>query len=116
MSVEQDYAAYLKADALYVTAAAPDAGRWPAGKQIEVTSSMATVAGGQAEAVRQATFQGGPKVRDQAVVVGRRRDLIGRVITGVAAALGYDAGVPVFVLGAAEQPDNTTTLTVLRRL
>ena len=116
MSVEQDYAAYLKADALYVTKTAEDAAQWPAGKQVEMTSPMATIAGGQAEAARQIAFQAGPKVRDTAVVAGRRGDLIGKAITGRIAKLGYDDGVPAFVIGAAEQTDGTTVLTILRRL
>ena len=77
---------------------------------------MATIAGGQAEAARQLAFQTGPKVRDTAIVAGRRRDLIGKVITGQIGKLGYDDGVPAFVIGAAEQTDGTTVLTILRRL
>ena len=116
MSVASDYAAYLKAPALYATATAPAAATWPGGVSLRRDSSMATVAGGQAEASRQAAFYGGNTVRDVAVVPGRKAYLLGKAIVGRVARLGYDAGVPVFVIGVEERADGTTALTVLRKL
>jgi hypothetical protein len=49
-------------------------------------------------------------------VKGRRNDLAGKVATLTGDQLGYSGGVIVLVLGAVEQDDGTTQLTVLRKL
>lgn len=117
MAVTADYAAYLKAAALYVTGETATAGAWADGLRPERSSSFATFDGGAGEAARQAAFVGGAKVRDTAVVAGRRGDLLGRPIVGRGDRLGYEGdGAIAFVIGAKEQDDNTTVLTLVRKL
>lgn len=116
MTVASDYAAYLKADALYATVATANAAAWPDGVTLERTSAMATIDAGVGEAARQAAFLGGATVRDIAIVPGRRSDLLGRCIVGRHSDLGYAAGVAAFVIGVEEMTDGTTQLTVIRKL
>ena len=116
MSVSSDYAAYLKAPGLYAAADRPNAGSWADGVTLTRDSSMATVAGGQIEAGRQIAFLGGALVRDAGVVPGRKGYLLGRAIIGRHIELGYAAGVTAFVIGAEEQANGTTKLTIIRKL
>lgn len=116
-SVDQGYAAWLKAGSLQAGAIAATAGEWGArGIGVEVLSPFTTAAGAANELARLAAFHAGPIVRDKAVVAGERRDLLHRCIVLAGAQLGYDGGVLAFVIGVAEQDNMTTVLTVLRRL
>ena len=116
-TVDQGFAAWLKAGAYTLTATPADAGRWGEGSSVASRSPFATVAGARAEADRLAAFFGRPIVRDRAVVDGRARRLIGRCIRLVSDDLGYGApGRVVLVVGVAEQDNNTSVLTILRRL
>lgn len=115
--VDQGYAAWLKAPSLVAAATAATAADWGArGVSIAALTPFADPAGAANELARLQAFHAGPIVRDRAVVPGERRDLIGRCVTLAGAQLGYDAGVLAFVIGVAEQDNNTTVLTVLRRL
>jgi hypothetical protein len=117
MTVASDYAAYLKAPALYATVSTEEAALWPDGLRPERSSPFATIDGGVGEAARQALFVGGAKVRDLALVNGRRGDLLGKAIVGRGDRLGYEGdGAVVFVIGAQELDDNTTMLTVVGKL
>lgn len=116
-TIDQGYAAELKAANLTVALATPDAARWAAqGVSASALSPFADPAGAAAEAARRAAFLAGPLVRDRAVVQGEQRALIGRCIRLAGTDLGYSAGELVFVVGVAEQDNGTTVLTVLRRL
>lgn len=108
----------LQAASSFAVATPATSGRWPAnGRRIEALSPFATQAGGEAEAARVAALFDAPLVRDRAVVPGRVRDLTRRCIRLKAEGLDYPAeGALVIVLGAAEQENGTTVLTVLRRL
>lgn len=53
---------------------------------------------------------------DKLVVPGRRCDLVGKAVAASGDRLGYGSAPIVFVIGATEQPDDTTVLTVIRRL
>lgn len=116
-TVDQGYAAWLRSDRLQSVATAASVDAWGArGAAIEALTPFADAAGAAAELARLQAFHAGPIVRDKAVVPGERRDLLHRCITLVGGQLGYDAGVPAFVIGVAEQDNMTTVLTVLRRL
>ncbi len=115
-TVDQGYAAWLKAQNLSLEGQGADPIRWPTqGLTASAVSPFATDIGAQAEAVRRAAFLGGPLVRDKAVVLAADRDLIGRCVrltgTGLAAA-----GEAVFVIGVIEQDNGSMVLTILRRL
>lgn len=116
--VDAGYAAYLRGPARYVTTTLPDqVTRF--GDKVQastIISPIAEKAPAQAEATRQAQFLAGPIAQDFHIVKGQRRDLIARSITVIGDRLGYEAGVNVFVIGAAELDDGTTRLTVLKRL
>lgn len=119
-TVDPGFANWLRAGALYVAAASPNAAAW-AGKGIEteIVSPYATRPGGLAEATKEAAFLAGPLVRDTVVIAGARKDLIAQpvTLTMVLARLGYTAGgVAAFVLGAQEQDNGTTILNVVRSL
>ncbi len=109
-------AAWLKAQAYYVSAAGP--GGW--GERAitsEIISPIVDAADAQAEAARQAAFIGPAMVVDMIDVPGLRVDLLGCAVTIRADRGGYDVPVTVFVIGVAEQDDREATrLTVLRRL
>lgn len=118
MAVEPGYAAWLKAQARFVTTnVAGAAARW-GDKAVNATiiSPLALKEDAQAEATRQALFLAGPIVRDRIVVKGLRHDLVGTQRRFSGDRLGY-ANAPVcLIIGAAESEDGrTTTLTVLRR-
>lgn len=117
-TVEAGYAAWLKTDARYVGATIAGAKASWGDKAISSTviSPLAFKADAQAEAIKQAQFLAGPIARDKAIVKGYRKDLIGQLVTLFADRLGYEPGPSVFVVGAAENDNGTTTLTVLKRL
>lgn len=117
--VDSGFADWLKRGALYLTAAPTNAAQWPGAKGVatEIVSPFATRAAALIEAGRQAEFLKGPNVRENVTVKGARKDLIGRAINLTGDRLGYSsAATAVFVLGAQEQDNGTTVLTVLRRL
>lgn len=116
-TVDQGFAAWLKAEQLLVTLDSPVAARWQAiGATAERGAPFATAAGALAEAQRRLAWAG-PLAIDTAVVPGERRDLIGACVTLKASALGYAAaGEAVLVIGVEEQANGTSVLTLLRRL
>lgn len=113
-AVDPAYAIALKNEALYVRVGTADPA-WSDGQESKSISPLALRADAIAEAQRQIAFVGGPVVREQAEVPGARCDLIGRPVVLTGPGLGYEEGLPVFVIGAAEG-EATTVLTVLRRL
>lgn len=119
MPVEPSFGEWLQSEALYATSVdATLAARWPTQAiESETISPFAGPEAGADEATRQIAFLGEPKVSDAHVVPGRRRDLVGRVVTLTIDRLGYDAGVNCLVIGADEtQVAGHTVLTVLRRI
>lgn len=116
-AVDADYAARLQADALYVSASPAGAVAW-AERAVEATSvsPLALAADATTEAQREANFLGGPTVVDRHIVSGHRRDVLFRSVTITGDRYGYQGGVLCFVIGIAENANNTTTLTVLRKL
>lgn len=115
-TVDQGFAAWLRAEQLLVTLDSPVAARWQdIGAIAERPSPFATSTGALAEAQRRLAWAG-PLAIDKAVVPGERRDLIGQCVTIKAATLGYDAGVAVLVIEVVEQDNGTSLLTILRRL
>jgi hypothetical protein len=118
-AVDPGFAEWLKARALFATSA--DAGVAAAfgadAIESEILTPFALKADADAEAARQLAFLSGPLAIDQHVVAGLRSDLFGKAVTIVTSKLGYDAGKPVFVIGAEEAEDREeTTLTVVRKL
>jgi len=118
MAVDSTLAAALQRDSTAATAVPASAGRWAAqGRAVEAVSPFATAAGGTAEAARVAALFDGPIVRDRVVVPGRVRGVTKRCIRLEASGLDYPPeGALVIVLGAAEQENGTTVLTVIRKL
>ena len=118
MTVDAGFAAWLKSESLFVSAAPANAAAWAGrGEESEVRSLLVNKADALAEAARQAGFLGGPNARDRHVVPGARKDLLGKTITIRGDRLGYTAaGVPAFVLGVVENDNGTSTITVLRKL
>lgn len=115
--VDSGYADWLKKGALFLTAAPGIAGAWPdRGKATEITTPFVTRAAALAEADRQLDFLAGPNVKDKVLVMGARKDLIGRSIIAQGDRLGYEANPTVFVLGVEELDNGTTVLTVVRGL
>jgi len=114
------YAQWLKAEALFALGTVVGAQANWGDKALDSTtiSPLANAADAATEATAQAAFLGaGPLAIDKATVTGQRQDLTGQVITITGDRYGYEgAGKVVFVLGAAEQDNGTTILTVLRRL
>lgn len=121
MAIDQGYAAWLKSTALYSSAVNGEvAARWAAsavGVQSEVLSPLAFKADAVAEAQKQADLMGGPNAIDVIIVPGRQRGVRGRAVQIKNDRLGYEGdGQTVFVIGAVENENGTTTLTVIRRL
>jgi hypothetical protein len=117
VAVDAGFIAYLKSEGLYTSAPSPNAAQWPKGSEAVIMSPILTRANAVTEATRQAAFLGGPNAKDRVLVKGLRRDLIGKCITVKNARLGYGGvGAKVFVLGAQENANRTTTLTVVKRL
>lgn len=117
MTVEPTFADWLGSDARYVEAATGDA-RWSDRPlTTQSISPLAERAAAIVEAARQGRFVGTPLAVDVHAVSGLRRDLFGRLVTLAIDQLGYDAGVPCFVIGYKERDTvEMTDLTVLRRL
>lgn len=117
MAVDLSFAAWLKSQALLATATPPSAATWD-GKTVSssITSPLVHAVDAQAAAARQAAFLAGPLVEDDHVVRGRLRALQGQLVILNGDRLGYEGGSLAFVLGADEQTDGTTILTVLKRL
>ncbi|MDQ1229264.1 hypothetical protein [Sphingomonas sp. SORGH_AS_0879] len=114
--VAAGYAAQLKAEQRELPVATASAARWPKGRTITSASPFATEAGAQAEGARLAAFYAFPMVEDVAIVTGARADLQGRCIAADCTRLDYKPGDLVFVIEARELDNNTTALTVLKRL
>jgi hypothetical protein len=118
MTVDSGYADWLKKGALFINAAPASAALWPdRGKATEITTPFNARADAIDESVRQLAFLAGPNVKDKILVMGARKDLIGKSITAKGDRLGYNgAGKVVFVLGVEELDNGTTVLTVVRPL
>lgn len=116
-NVDPGYANWLKSDALYAIAGGAAAATFgDLAQDSGILSSIATASNALTEATSQAAFLSGPIVRDKHVVNGRRRDLIGKLVTLVNPRLGYAGGLAAFVVKVEEaDPGNTSTLYVLRR-
>jgi hypothetical protein len=114
--VEAGYAAQLKSAQRELPVATPGAARFPKGRTITSASPFATEAGARAEGDRLAAFFGYPLVEDVAVVRGARADLQGRCIAADCTRLDYRPGDLVFVIEAQELDNDTTQLTVLKRM
>ena len=119
MSVDPIYAQWLQAAALFhVEEDAVLGGRWGDSALIcQRTTSIASKADAAAEALRQLDFLGGPLVIDEHEVPSSWASRIGQVVTLTIGELGYDGGVDVFVIGAADDlATGLSTVTVIRRL
>lgn len=94
--------------------------RW--GDRAQTTKRLTTIANradAAAEAARQIAFLGGGGVlvTEQHSLLGEWAAYIGQVITITIDRLGYDAGIPVFVIGVEDElRTGTSTVTVIRRL
>lgn len=85
--------------------------------ETEIVSPLALAADAATEAALQQAFLEGPLAVEKHDVTGLRSDLVGQCITITISALGYDAGLAVFVIAAEESASvKRTTLTVLRKL
>lgn len=118
-NVDPGYASWLKSDARYVGATIAGAAAAWGDKALDsrIVSPLAYKADAQAEATKQAQFLAGPIARDNVLVKGLRRDLLGQLVTLTGDRLGYEAGAAVFVIGVKENDGvRTTLLTVLKRL
>lgn len=119
MSVDPIYAQWLRATALFhVEEDATLADRWGDSALIcQRTTSIAAKSDAIVEAQRQLAFLGGPLVIDEHEVPGRWAGRKGQIVTLTINQLGYDAGVDVFVLGAADDlSTGLSAVTVIRRL
>lgn len=118
MTVDPSIADWLKAPALYASAAdAVVAARWgDAAQESSIMSGIADRAAAEREAARQLAFLSGPLAIDTHNIPGFQRGLLGKVVTITADRLGYQSGVDVFVIGYQEQNVNMATVKVLRRL
>lgn len=81
------------------------------------STCIAHKADAAAEAERQLAFLGGPLVEEEHILPGEWRGRIGQVWTITIDQLGYDAGIPVFIIDAADdRASGLSTVGVLRRL
>lgn len=120
-AVDPAYAQWLIAEALYqVSTDATLAARWGSTAQTtERVTTIATKADAAAEAARQIAFLGGggPLAIEEHELAGAWRQYLGQVVTLTIDRLGYEAGLDVFVIGAADNmATGTSNLTVIRRL
>lgn len=117
-SVDSGLAAWLKERALYTAHVPAGAAAWgDRAVESEIISPLAMRVNAIAEATRQAAFLTGPNCKDRVVILGRRRDLLGKPVTLVGDRLGYEgAGAIAFVVGAQENDNGTTSITVIKRL
>lgn len=115
MAVDQTFGEWLQAEADFVTQShASAADRWgDTAMTVARTTAIATRAAAVAEAARQLAFWArGPFAIDIHDVVGVDwTTALGRVVALSIDALGYDSGVPVFVIGV--EPDRATGVTKL---
>jgi hypothetical protein len=110
------YVDWLKAVALYAPAT-DDATAWgDSAVETEIISPLAFRADALAEARRQLNILSGPFALDEHIVEGRLASLIGKTVALSGDRLGYEIAPTVFVIGVAEQANNTTALTVIKRL
>lgn len=115
MAVSIVTAAYLKSDALFVSAA-PSSPNWGTkARESKIISPFFDKASAQAEATRQAALLEGPLVEELVVVKGNRKDLHLKTITVTGDQLGADAGFVGFVVGVNEL-GGETELAVMRSL
>jgi hypothetical protein len=118
MAVDSGFAEWLKSAALFTSGANAGllAGLQGPAIETEIITPLATKAAADAENARQIAFVGGPNATDRHIVSGQRRDLLGKCVTLKHENLGYSAGKACFVLEVSELEDDTTALTVLRKL
>lgn len=114
--VAPSFADWLKATALYATSA-DDGSAWgDKAVETEIISPLAFKPDALTEAARQLEVLGGPLAVDEHVVSGRHIAMLGKSVRVAGDRLGYENGAQVFVIGATEQANGTTVLTVLKRL
>ena len=119
MPVDPLFAEWLQAPALYERATdATATTRWgELARDVTLQSGLALKADAATEAARHLAYLAQPLAEEVHVIAGAHRDKLGSVVTITGTDLGYDAGLAVFVIGAAEDSNTgLTTLTVLRRL
>jgi len=119
--VDSLFAQWLQQDCLWrVSEDAAAVARWGDGASTAERKTGIALRGDAAiEAERQLEFlgEGRPLVIDEHLLTGAWASLIGMVITVSGPELGYEGGVDVFLLGAADDhATGTSTVTVLRRL
>lgn len=116
--VDSDFSAWLRDEARFTTAqnASVPSGLQTGGPESEMVSALAFLSNAQAEAARQIAILGFTIAIDEHLIDGQRMDLLGLPVTLTAPYLEYDAGATVFVIGAEENDDDTTRLTVVRRI
>ena len=108
----QDQALYVNAEDGVIAAAWGDEA--PKGERI---SPLANRADAVLEAARQLTFMGQAFAKERHVIPGRFQPYIGQVINITCDMLGYQGGLDVLVLGAADNlATGMSSVTVLRRL
>lgn len=118
-AIEPGYAAWLKADARYVSATVAGAvASWgDLAEDAAIISPLALKADAQTVANQQAGILAGPLARDTILVAGLHSDKIGLAITITGDRGGYEDGATVIVIGAQENNDvRSTILTVIKRL
>lgn len=119
MAVDPLFAQWLQAEALWaVREEAVRKARWQdSGRIGERVTTIAGKADAETEGDRQLAFLGGPHAIEEHELVGAWAGYLGRVITLTIDKLGYEAGLDVFVLSAADNhATGLSTVTVLRRL
>lgn len=118
VAVDAGYAAWLKSPARWLNAlnGGLPAGLMEPAVEQEFISPLASRAATITEAGRQIAFLGRPLALDRHIVKGQRRDLIALPVTIKSDYLGYGAGRACFVIEVDERDDDTTALTVLRKL
>lgn len=118
-TVDPIFAQWLQDEGLWALKEdAPAIVKWATGAiTAERMTSIAFQADAEAEATRQLAFMGGPLVIDVHTLRGEWRKYRGQVITITGDKLGYDAGINVFVLAAADSlATGLSTVSVLRKL
>lgn len=115
-TVDPGLAAWLKGDALYETFVDDaNAAKWAdAAVATEYLSPLADRIDAAREVASQLYFLRGPLARDEHIVNGLWSGLIGTMVNLTGDRFGYQAGLDVFVIAAAESDTtDTTKLTVL---
>lgn len=116
--VDSDVAEWLRSEALYTKGANAlvPSGLITGGTESEIISALSILSDADAETTRQVSYLGYTLAIDAHTVKGQQKDLLGKPVTLTGDYLGYDTSPTVFVIGAEEGDDNTTQLTVVRRL